>query len=427
MPPIQNSFYLEPTILEQRFQTFTVTFENYDGTVLQTIQCYYGQTPVYSGSTPTKPSDTIYDYTFSGWNNLMPVTGNTTYTAQYTSSLRNYTVVWKNYDNSTLLTSTYHYGDLPTYTGQTPTKPYDGYTYTFDSWLPTITTVTGDTSYVAQYTSSVIASTSMYYKIANSTLYLRNSNASGYTDCSNILGMHGESDVPWTNNHSITSVVIEEPLVPIRMNHWFAGLENVTNFSNLSRIKTDLTTSMAYLFYLCSDVTSLNIDHFVTDSVQAMDHMFAGCNSLASINVSNFDTSNVTQMQLMFAACESLTTLDVSNFNTSKVRNMEQMFDGCSGLTSLDLSSFDTRNVERFTWMFDYMTSLRYLDLSSFNTDKEYYSYNPNTLHDGMFTGTSWVPTAYARNSTEKSRLDDAVIHSTVPSGGFTWRFTVKS
>lgn len=66
MPPIENSFYLEPTILEQRFQTFTVTFENYDGTVLQTGQYYCGQTPVYSGSTPTKPSDTIYDYTFSG-------------------------------------------------------------------------------------------------------------------------------------------------------------------------------------------------------------------------------------------------------------------------------------------------------------------------------------------------------------------------
>ena len=63
-------------------------------------------------------------------------------------------------------------------------------------------------------------------------------------------------------------------------------------------------------------------------------------------------------MGYMFYACSNLTTLDVSNFDTSKVTDMGYMFYGCSKLTSLDLSSFDTTNVTLYSGVFNFCVSL---------------------------------------------------------------------
>lgn len=66
---------------------YTVTFKNYDGTILSTQKVLSGEVPVYEGSTPVKPSDDTYNYTFNGWlPELGPVTGNVEYVAQYTAT-----------------------------------------------------------------------------------------------------------------------------------------------------------------------------------------------------------------------------------------------------------------------------------------------------------------------------------------------------
>ena len=66
-------------------QYFSVTWQNYDGTVLELDpQVEKGTMPVYNGSTPTRPSDMYYVYTFVGWTpTVSPVTGNVVYTATY--------------------------------------------------------------------------------------------------------------------------------------------------------------------------------------------------------------------------------------------------------------------------------------------------------------------------------------------------------
>lgn len=72
--------------------SYTITWKNHDGTTLKTDTVNYGDTPSYTGSTPTKSQDNIYTYSFSGWSpSVSTVTGNATYTAQYSSSYRNYT------------------------------------------------------------------------------------------------------------------------------------------------------------------------------------------------------------------------------------------------------------------------------------------------------------------------------------------------
>ena len=54
-------------IFEQQPNVFTVSFYNYDGSLLQQVQVNYGGTATYSGSTPTRPEDTDYIYEFAGW------------------------------------------------------------------------------------------------------------------------------------------------------------------------------------------------------------------------------------------------------------------------------------------------------------------------------------------------------------------------
>ena len=136
---------------------YTVTWKNYDGSTIKTEQVEYGKTPSYSGATPTKPSDTQYSYQFSGWSpSISSVTGDVSYTAQFTQSAVKYTVTWKNYNGNILKTDTnLNYGDTPVYTGATPTRPSTAeYTYTFTGWTPSISSVTGNATYEAVFSAT---------------------------------------------------------------------------------------------------------------------------------------------------------------------------------------------------------------------------------------------------------------------------------
>ena len=154
-------------IVTYAIDTYTVTWNNWNNSQLEKdLNVAYNSTPVYNGSTPTKPSDAQYDYTFSGWSPVVSaVTGDVTYTAQFTPELRSYTVTWNNYDNIQLEQDTdVDYGTTPTYDGATPTKPSTAqYDYTFNGWSPTVSAVTGDVTYTAQFTETLRSYTVTFY------------------------------------------------------------------------------------------------------------------------------------------------------------------------------------------------------------------------------------------------------------------------
>ena len=135
---------------------YTITFANYDGTVLSSTQVAQGETPAYNGETPTKPATAQYTYTFSGWDkDVVAASANATYTATFTETLNKYTITFKNGDE-VLQTGEVEYGTIPTYSGQTPTKASDAqYTYTFDGWDNEVVAVTGAATYVATFKSTV--------------------------------------------------------------------------------------------------------------------------------------------------------------------------------------------------------------------------------------------------------------------------------
>ena len=72
-----------------------VTWKNYDGSTIGAETYTYGGTPEYKGETPQKPADEQYSYAFAGWSpEPAAVTGDTVYTAQFTSAAHDWQVGW---------------------------------------------------------------------------------------------------------------------------------------------------------------------------------------------------------------------------------------------------------------------------------------------------------------------------------------------
>ena len=151
--------YDEETGLYTVIRGWFITFVNYDGTtVLDRIPVPAGDTPEYTGETPVKPSTVDKVFTFSGWDpTIVPAVAEATYTAQYTESVRKYTITWVDGDGNTLYEEDVDYGATPSYSGETPTETSTAqYDYEFnETWSPAIVPVAGDATYTAQFTPIV--------------------------------------------------------------------------------------------------------------------------------------------------------------------------------------------------------------------------------------------------------------------------------
>lgn len=79
-----TSLASDPQTITIAVARYTVRFVDEDGTLLQSTEYACGETPVYTGKTPTKAPTGEYTYAFAGWSpEITEVTGDTTYTATY--------------------------------------------------------------------------------------------------------------------------------------------------------------------------------------------------------------------------------------------------------------------------------------------------------------------------------------------------------
>ena len=119
--------------------TYTVTFKDWNGTVLKTQQVQYG------GAATAPANPTRVGYTFTGWDKAFTnVTANLVVTAQY--SINTYTVTFKDWNGTVLKTQQVQYGGAATAPAN-PTRTG----YTFTGWDKAFTNVTANLVVTAQY------------------------------------------------------------------------------------------------------------------------------------------------------------------------------------------------------------------------------------------------------------------------------------
>ena len=68
-------------------------------------------------------------------------------------------------------------------------------------------------------------------------------------------------------------------------------------------------------------------------------------NARKSIVSAEVSVTGMGNASYMFYGCSNLTSLDFSKFNMKYITNMNGMFYGCSSLKSLDFSSFEVNSV----------------------------------------------------------------------------------
>lgn len=381
--------YSEPVV------TYTVTFKDWDGSVLKT------QT-VNSGSSATAPSNPSREgYTFTGWDKTFTnISSDLTVTAQYI--IKTYTVRF--YEDEIYVGSSVT-GVIKTEIvehGKSATAPEppvkEG--YTFIGWSAQFTNVTSDSDIYADYAINKYMVTFVDY---DGTVLKTEEVLAGSSATAPEVSRENYIFLGWSVDFSnvtsnITTIARYKPLISLnikengnwsyiskiykKINGYWIEQPN-TNLNVIFDINTKyynakpnpiaiLYSDGTFIFQdsnvidpshgdVINTYTGWDIDQYGftttpwndnTDNIinviintivspQYIRFWFSGCSNLASINLSNFDTSNVINMESIFSSCFNLTSIDVSNLDTSNVTDMSSMFSHCSNLTSLDLSNFD--------------------------------------------------------------------------------------
>lgn len=141
----------------QTTRTYTVTWKNEDGSVLERVRglATGDAVPDYSGATPEKEPTRYLTYGFAGWTPTKKATidesGDQEYRATFDAgSTRYYTISWL-MDNGDLIDETLlEYDQMPTHTDAS--KPSSSlYSYEFAGWTPAISEVKDDATYTAAF------------------------------------------------------------------------------------------------------------------------------------------------------------------------------------------------------------------------------------------------------------------------------------
>ena len=164
---VNDDFDDEENTVTPEDKYYLLTFNNSDKSFLFSSYVKEGDysiESVYKGNLPTKADDSLYTYTFNGWENestryehsqVIHVNKDYSFTALYTSNLIIYhTVKFVNWDDEVLYEQKVKDGEDATYVGDVPTRPNsEGNEYTFTGWNKDTTNIIEDTEIVAVYSS----------------------------------------------------------------------------------------------------------------------------------------------------------------------------------------------------------------------------------------------------------------------------------
>ena len=106
----------------------------------------------------------------------------------------------------------------------------------------------------------------------------------------NIVSATGWSHPAWSHNDAVISlaqkVVFDESFANLRPTscyEWFSQLKYLTTIEGIENLNTSEVTNMNSMFYLCSSLTTLNLNSFDVSKVTNATTMFRVCSSLTTI------------------------------------------------------------------------------------------------------------------------------------------------
>ena len=330
-------------------ETYTIKFKSEDGeTTLQSSEVEYGGTPSYSGATPTKASTATEVFTFDGWSSsiggeklesLPAVTGAATYYAHFTTDLRKYTVIWKNYDGTILETDELSYGAIPIYDGVIPTRPEDAkFIYIFDGWTPFPTSVVKNEEYLATFLT----------KEKGKTIHINYELNGGANDPNNPITYQYGTEPIKLNKPSKEGDLFDgwylEPTFETEVKQLdinatdnmvlyakWCGLENINfSFSN-SNNRVIIINSVKNK----NELITLDLANIRNYKVIIQEIAFSGCTALTSITLPK-DLESIKSGT--FTNCTSLTSITIP----SSVKSIAAAFIGCKSLTSINIPDITT-------------------------------------------------------------------------------------
>ena len=125
---------------------FTITWKNWDGTLIDTYQVPYGTQAEWLSTNPTREKNLDYTYDFTGWSPALgKVTSDVTYTATYEAKQIKYTIVFEQDGGMEIERHLLARNEMPVCENE-PTRT--GYIL---QWEPALAAVTHDTTYVATW------------------------------------------------------------------------------------------------------------------------------------------------------------------------------------------------------------------------------------------------------------------------------------
>ena len=311
---------------KETYIDYTVKFLNEDGSTISEKTYHWGD-EVEVPANPTKAADNTYTYTFAGWDKaVVNCAGNATYTATYTSTHIDYTVIFKDEDGTILSSKTYHYGDVVSAPADPPSATDYMGLWVFTGWDKNVVNCTGNVTYTATYGY-------LYYSIQNETVTITDfeEGGSSLSIPKTIEGLPVTSIglFAFANCDSLTNVTIPDSVTSIG-EAAFDSCENLTSVV----IPDSVTSIGGDAFYGCSSLSSINIPDRIT---YIGDLAFDGCTNLAYNvydNAKYLGNENNPYFVLMMATDNSISSCQIHE-NTRMIYGCA--FSSCSNLTNITI------------------------------------------------------------------------------------------
>ena len=384
-------------------KTYTITYNLYDGVVSSNPDSYK-VTDTFTLNNPSKEG-----YSFAGWTwdghdtpelsvTISDSVGNLEFTANYNAA--NYYIHFDKNDSDATGTM----NDLEMSVGTAKALTLNAFSkagYGFDKWTTnpdgtgtvyddgeTVNNLalTGTVTLYARWkkltTATFITGSELNSKMStlagslNSILkvkYVSNLTEENKTS-GTVVSVSTQSDEPiymWWDSSTRTIYYGSDAEV-IYLNKTCSMMFN--NMKNVSEIDTNFDTSkcttMAQMFYMNNNLSTITLSNFDTSNVESMVSMFGHNYTAHNYDINGWDVSKVKNFQTMFIESSGITTLDLSNWHTDSATNMIKMFANVNQATSIKVDNFNTSKVTNMEKMFDDTKKLKTLDLSSFDTRK---------------------------------------------------------